>query len=87
MADPRTQRKITRNLQSESRWLQKTLFALGKAREARAKVAEAKGKKRVKPLAKDVKGSVSLDDLEAIIKERVDTVREELGEGRPVLNR
>ena len=86
MTDARTKRKITRNLESESRWLQKTLFALGKAREARTKVAEAKGEK-LKPLATEVEGKVSLDALEEIIRERVDEVREELGEGRPVLSR
>lgn len=78
--DKRTQRKIDRQLQSESRWLQKVLFALGKAREARGKLADVTGSKP-DPVAIVNGSKVTLDDLEEAIQSRVKDVMEQLGQG------
>lgn len=79
--DKRDQRKLERQLQGESRWLQKTLFALGKAREAREKLSETKGKKLDPLIALKDGTTISLDALEEVIQERVTQLREALGQG------
>lgn len=77
--DKRTQRKIDRQLQSESRWLQKVVFALGKAREARDKLSEITGD-NPDPV-KIGRSRLSLGDIEDALQERVKDVMEELGQG------
>jgi hypothetical protein len=77
--DKRTQRKIDRQLQSESRWLQKVLFAMGKAREARGKLSEITGD--APDPVKVGRSKLSLDELEEAIQDRVKVVMEELGQG------
>lgn len=79
--DKQLQRKIDRQLQNESRWLQKVMFALGKAREARVKLAEVRGDD-LNPLIVTEDGTqIPLDDLEAIIRKRIDDLLEALGQG------
>lgn len=77
--DNRTQSKIDRQLQSESRWLQKVVFALGKAREARGKLSEITGD-QPDPV-KIRRSTVSLGELEGALQDRVKDVMAELGQG------
>ena len=75
------ERKIERQLQNESRWLQKVLFALGKAKEARTKLAETRGD-QLNPLIVLEDGTqIPVDALETIIRKRIDTLMEALGQG------
>ncbi len=78
---PKSQRQLERHLQSESRWLQKVLFALGKARQAREKLAEIPGRDP-DPLIQLSDGTrIPLDNLEEIIRARVADLMAELGQG------
>ena len=76
------QRKIDRLLQSESRWLQKILFAVGKAREAREKLAEATGGKLDTLIVVSGK-KVSLEAVEEALHERVRENMTALGQRPP----
>ena len=76
------QRKIDRLLQSESRWLQKILFAVGKAREAREKLADATGDKLDTLIVVGGK-KVKLEDLETALHERVTENMTALGQRPP----
>jgi hypothetical protein len=81
VTDRQTQRKIDRQRQNESRWLQKVLFDLGKAREAREKLSEVTGDD-LNPLIVLEDGTrIPLDTLEEIIRSRIDTLMEHLGQG------
>jgi hypothetical protein len=77
------QRQIDRLLQSESRWLQKVLFSVGKTREARQKLAEAKGEKLDNLIVLKGGQKVSLDDLEEALHERVVENMTALGQRPP----
>lgn len=79
--DRQTQRKLDRLRETESRWLQKVAFALGKTREAREKLADALSEKLDPVITLDDGTSVSLDEVEAKIRERVEDLRPDLGEG------
>jgi hypothetical protein len=77
--DPRQQRKIDKQKDSEARWLQKMLFAAGKAREAREKLAEVTGDD-LNPLITLSDGTkVPLDTIEEIVQKRVDSLMDALG--------
>lgn len=74
-------RKISKQREDEARWLQKVLFDLSKARDAREKLVEAT-KEDLNPLITlDDDTQVPLDKLEEIIQKRVDDLRESLGQG------
>jgi hypothetical protein len=77
------QRKIDSLLQSESRWLQKVLFSVGKTREARQKLAEAKGEKLDNLIVLKGGKKVSLDDLEEALHQRVVENMTALGQRPP----
>ena len=77
----RTRRRLLTNLRNETRWLQKTTFALGKAQEARSKVGEILGEEPSALLKLESGTEVSIDELDALIKQRIEQVREELGTG------
>ena len=79
--DGQTQRKLDRLRETESRWLQKAAFALGKTREAREKLAEVTSAPLDPIVTLDDGTAVSLDEVEEKIRERVDTLRSSLGEG------
>lgn len=79
--DRQTQRKLDRLRETESRWLQKAAFALGKTREAREKLADALSEELDPVITLEDGTSVSLDEVEAKIRERVDDLRPDLGEG------
>lgn len=82
MADP-DRKKVERQIESESRWLQKVRFALLKAREARAKHAEITGSRLDPLIVLDDGTRVPLDRLEEIIDARVRHLMEELGQRPP----
>jgi hypothetical protein len=79
--DKRRQRQIDRHRDSEARWLQKVLFSLGKARDARAKLAETSGEDLNPLITLDDGTKVPLDTLEEIIKKRVADLMADLGRG------
>jgi hypothetical protein len=82
VTDQHAERRIDRQRESESRWLQKVLFDLGKAREAREKLAEVAGED-LNPLIVTEDGTkIPLDTLEEIIRTRIDTLMEHLGQGQ-----
>lgn len=81
MTDRQLQRKIDRQLQNESRWLQKVLFALSKAREARMKLAETRGDDLNPLIVLEDGAQIPLDTLESIIRTRIDDLMQELGQG------
>ena len=82
-ADKRQLRKEQRLVQSESRWMQKALFALGKAETAREKLAETR---KEKPATVKVDGkSLSIDALKGAIADRVQALDEILQEQRQVM--
>ena len=77
--DARQQRKIDKQKDSEARWLQKMLFAAGKAREAREKLAEVSGGDLNPLITLDDGTQVPLDTIEEIVQKRVDTLMDALG--------
>lgn len=79
--DKRTQRMIDKHRDNEARWLQKTQFALGKAREAREKLSDTSGEDLNPLLELDDGTKVSIDQLDEIIQKRVDALMEALGRG------
>ena len=81
MTDRQTQRKINRQRENESRWLQKVLFSLGKAREAREKLADVTGDDLNPLIVLEDGTKIPLDTLEEIIRSRIDTLMEHLGQG------
>ena len=81
MTDRQRERKVQRQLESESRWLQQVLFALGKAREAREGLAETQDGELGALITLQDGTKVPLDALEEIIDQRVSDLRGELGQG------
>ena len=79
--DRQTQRKLDRLRETESRWLQKAAFALGKTREAREKLADALTAQLDPVVTLDDGTTVSLDEVEEKLRERVEALRSDLGEG------
>lgn len=79
--DRQTQRKLNRLRESESRWLQKAAFALGKTREAREKLSEAMAEDLEPVITLDDGTTVTLAEVERHIRERVEALRSGLGEG------
>lgn len=79
--DRQTQRKLDRIRESESRWLQKAAFALSKTREAREKLSDALSEDLQPVITLDDGTSVTLDEVERHIHERVEVLRSGLGEG------
>lgn len=77
----RLQRKITKQREDEARWLQKVLFALNKARDARTKLVETTDEALNPLITLDDGTKVTLDTLEEIINKRVADLRESLGQG------
>lgn len=82
--DKRQLRKERRLVQSESRWMQKALFALGKAETAREKLAKARNEEMQQESVKVGSKSLTLDALRDAIQDRVDTLAEVLQERREV---
>ena len=79
--DKRLQRRIDKQREEESRWLQKVLFSLSKAREAREKLTELSGEALNPLITLDNGSQIELDKLESIIEGRVDDLMDGLGRG------
>ncbi|MDT8342628.1 MAG: hypothetical protein RQ751_14050 [Longimicrobiales bacterium] len=83
----RNKRLLMKAMQSESTWLQKALFALGKAQEARATVEELSGE-ALDELGAKANGKAkwaSLPDFQDVLEARVHTIMEDLQEQRRVV--
>ncbi len=65
-------RKERRLVQSESRWMQKALFALGKAETAREKLAKARNEELEDQTVEVGEKSMTLDALRDAIQDRVE---------------
>jgi predicted nucleic acid-binding Zn-ribbon protein len=76
----RRRRRLEQNLQKEARWLQKTIFSLRKAQDARSKISDTSGT-QLTPLVSVEDTQISISDIETLIDERVDEIRTELGVG------
>ncbi|MGH8945949.1 MAG: hypothetical protein ACRDVL_07365 [Acidimicrobiia bacterium] len=79
--DKRLQRRIDKQREEESRWLQKVLFSLSKAREAREKLTELSGEELNSLITLDDGSKIELDKLESIIEGRVEDLMDGLGQG------
>jgi hypothetical protein len=77
--DAATQRKINKQRDSEARWLQKMLFASGKAQEAREKLNEIQTEDLDPVITLDDGTELPLSTLDQIIAKRVDFLMEALG--------
>ena len=75
----RLQPTIEKQREIRARWLQKMLFALSKAKETLAKLAETTGEDLNPLIALDDGTQVSLDALEDIVHKRVDALMDSLG--------
>ncbi len=82
--DKRQLRKERRLVQSESRWMQKALFALGKAETAREKLAKARDEELQDQTVKVGGKSMTLNALRDAIQDRVEALAEVLQERREV---
>lgn len=79
------QRRMKKLLQTEARWLQRILFGLNKAQEAREKLADLKGED-VEPIHVDAKkGTVTLDSFREALTERTEMLIDALTEERSVV--
>lgn len=79
--DKKLQRKLERLNQEEARWLQKMTFALGKAREAREKLAMALDEEVDPMVTLDDGTSVTLSEIERHLRDRVEELHSDLGVG------
>ncbi len=77
----RLQRKIDKQREIEARWLQKMLFALSKAKEARIKLADTTGEDLNPLITLDDGTQMSVDTLEDVVNKRVDLLMDSLGQG------
>ena len=73
------ERQTQNQRDGEALWLQKTLFALGKARETRMKQSEATGEDLSSLIVLDDGTRVPIDTLRKIIQQRVDVLLGSLG--------
>lgn len=77
----RRQRKIRKQREDEARWLQKVLFDLSKARDAREKLVEATDEDLNPLITLDDETQIPLGKLEEIIQMRVDDLQDSLKQG------
>ena len=77
--DAATQRKIDTQRDAEARWLQKMLFASGKAQEARSKLDEIRTEDLDPIITLDDGTTLPLSTLDRIISQRVDDLMVLLG--------
>jgi hypothetical protein len=81
----RQQRQEIRLIQREATWLQKALFALGKASDAREKLEGGRGEDEVPWVLETENGEVTLDAVEASLEARVEILMELVRERRRTL--
>lgn len=77
---PRERRRLEQNLRNEARWLQKTIFSLRKAQDARTKIVDTSGTP-LEPLVSVDDTRIPISEIETLIDERVRQIRTELGVG------
>ena len=82
MARTPLQRKAQKHIVNESRWLQRVLFGLAKARQSREKLAEVHGEAPPAVMIETSEGSVSLAALEEAVQRRSDALLETLEKRR-----
>jgi hypothetical protein len=73
------QRKIDKQRENEARWLQKMLFASGKAQEARTNLSEIRSEDLDPIITLEDGTELPLSVLDDIVKKRVDDLMEALG--------
>jgi hypothetical protein len=71
MDERRRQRKEIQLQQSESVWLQKALFALRKAEDAREKLADTREEKVEPYILESQNGDLSLESIQDALEEKV----------------
>lgn len=82
----RDKRLLMKAMQSESTWLQKALFALQKAADARSTVAEISGED-LGELRAPAKGKwAKMSDFQSALEVRVSDIMDDLQEKRRVTN-
>jgi hypothetical protein len=81
----RQQRQEIRLLQREATWLQKALFALGKAADARDKMDDGAEDEEIPYVLDTEEGPVTLDALEASLEARVKVLMDQVRERRRTL--
>jgi hypothetical protein len=81
----KTRRLLLKAMQSESTWLQKALFALNKAEDARESLAELLDEELEPVMVGADKTPVSLSEVGEALENRVSTLLEEVQEERRVL--
>ncbi|HSM04035.1 MAG TPA: hypothetical protein VK858_05415 [Longimicrobiales bacterium] len=81
----KTRRLLLKAMQSESTWLQKALFALGKAEDARESLAELMDEDLEPVRVGSGKKAVSLTEVGEALEQRVSVLMEEVQEERRVL--
>ena len=84
-AERRQLRREIRLIQGESVWLQKALFALRKAEEAREKLADARGEEAEEYLLDAEGGRLRLEVLEEALEERAGELLKRVREMRKTL--
>ncbi|MEX2529940.1 MAG: hypothetical protein WD960_04135 [Gemmatimonadota bacterium] len=81
--EQRKKRREIRALQREATWLQKILFGLNKAEEARDVVSELRGEEAPAPQTFEVDGkAISLDAMADALQDRVEELLETVREMR-----
>ncbi len=80
--EKRRKRREIRALQREATWLQKVLFGLGKAQEAREKFGDARGKE-VEPIVLELEdGPMPIETIEDALESRIQELLEVVRERR-----
>ena len=80
--EKRRKRREIRALQREATWLQKVLFGLGKAHEAREKFGDARGKE-ADPLVLEMEdGPLPVEAIEEALESRIQELLEVVRERR-----
>ena len=82
MARTPLQRKAQKHIVNESRWLQRVLFGLSKARQAREKLAEVHGDTPPTMMIETSEGPVTLAALEEAVQRRSDALLDTLEKRR-----
>ena len=83
--DRRQRRKEIKLLSTESAWLQKALFALHKAEDAREKLADSQGEE-ASDFILDLDGKhLDVEDFQEAMENRIKTLLDEVRERRKIL--
>lgn len=82
----KTRRQLMKAMQNESTWLQKALFALNKADDARTTVIELSEDEVEELRAPTTDEYATLADFRTVMEERIQFIMEDLQEKRRVIN-